>query len=340
MQSYQGGSVQCRQEGERFTCLRFTGGSPGTTGAAFYRLQLPFTYLRARGHNVTVSLNLPQGDSSVVVAQRTANPHASRLFQHLARNTNTKCIYEIDDNVFEIEAHSAAHDGWSYVDDLISVEANAAVAHAVTVSTPKLGSVFGGLNDNLYVLPNTVPATLLSREKRVRPGKDNLRIGWGGSATHAEDWAPYAAAIARVVEKSYSSLCVTGPTYVESPSVVQEPWCELVPDWWKRVETFDVGLAPLVDSEFNRSKSFIKILEYASLGVPFICSPVGPYAEHVIDGVNGLFARTPEEWADLLDKLIRSPWLRSQLADRARGWADLWTTETHIRKWEEVYLNG
>jgi glycosyltransferase involved in cell wall biosynthesis len=113
-----------------------------------------------------------------------------------------------------------------------------------------------------------------------------------------------------------------------------------MPDWWRRVATFDIGLAPLVDNRFNRSKSFIKILEYAALGVPFIASPVGPYADHVVDGVTGFLASTPDEWAERLDQLIRSPWLRMKIGGAARDWAAEWTTDRWIGKWEELYLNG
>jgi hypothetical protein len=316
------------------------GWTAGQDGCAFYRIELPFTFLRKRGHVVTVGINLPAGDPSILVAQRTANPHATRLFQHMVRNRGVRGVYEIDDDVFSITPDSAAYEGWSYVDDLISVEANAAVAHMVTTSTDHLSSRFAELNPNVYTLPNTVPGSILNVLPRRVTDKSKLRIGWGGSATHSADWQPYAEAISKVVAEHGSTLCITGPVYADSTRVLTEPWCRTVPEWWQRVSTFDIGLAPLVDSLFNRSKSFVKVLEYAALGVPFIASPVGPYADHVIPGETGLLAATPEEWADALTQLIRSPWLRNKLGNNAREWAATWTTENHIRSWEEVYLNG
>ncbi len=35
-----------------------------------------------------------------------------------------------------------------------------------------------------------------------------------------------------------------------------------------------VGIAPLVDRPFNRSKSWIKGLEYSAFGLPFVASPL------------------------------------------------------------------
>lgn len=277
-------------------------------------------------------------DMDVLVAQRTCNPHASAQFQHMARKReDVRTVYEIDDDVFSIEPGSSAYDGWSYVDDKIAVEANAAAADAVTVSTSGLADVFQDLSDNVHLLPNTVPLELLSMDKGRHKG---LRIGYGGSPTHAGDWAPYAYAIGKASTEQGAELCVTGPDEIGTANVVQEPWCANVPDWWRRVATFDIGLAPLVDSRFNRSKSFIKILEYAALGVPFIASPVGPYREHVIDGVNGFLASTPEEWSERLTQLIRSPWLRVKMGNQARDWARDWITEEWIGAWEKLYLHG
>jgi hypothetical protein len=40
---------------------------------------------------------------------------------------------------------------------------------------------------------------------------------------------------------------------------------------------FDIGIAPLVDIPLNRSRSNIKLKEYAAGGTPWLASPVGPY---------------------------------------------------------------
>jgi hypothetical protein len=42
---------------------------------------------------------------------------------------------------------------------------------------------------------------------------------------------------------------------------------------------FDIGVAPLTNNTFNRAKSWIKGLEYAAAGIPFLASPVEPYLD-------------------------------------------------------------
>jgi glycosyltransferase involved in cell wall biosynthesis len=69
-----------------------------------------------------------------------------------------------------------------------------------------------------------------------------------------------------------------------------------------------VGFVPLVDSPFNRSKSFLKGLEYAASGIPFIASPTYEY-ELLHEAGVGRLASTPDEWrdhaAELLDLGVR-----------------------------------
>ncbi len=55
-------------------------------------------------------------------------------------------------------------------------------------------------------------------------------------------------------------------------------------------------------------------------GIPVVASPVGVAAEVITDGECGFLARTPEEWADRLGRLLCDAPLRERLgrAGRAR----------------------
>ena len=71
---------------------------------------------------------------------------------------------------------------------------------------------------------------------------------------------------------------------------------------------FDIGLAPLFDSEFCRSKYFNKYLEYSTNNICGIYSNVMPYTLVVEDGENGILAdNNPESWLDAICKLLEKP---------------------------------
>ena len=55
-----------------------------------------------------------------------------------------------------------------------------------------------------------------------------------------------------------------------------------------------------------------------STAVPGVASPVGMVAEFTRDGVNGMLARTEDEWVEKLTRLIEQPTLRRSIAQAGR----------------------
>jgi hypothetical protein len=66
---------------------------------------------------------------------------------------------------------------------------------------------------------------------------------------------------------------------------------------------FDIGIVPLSDVPFNHAKSFIKGLEYAAAGVPFVSS-YSPEYQHLADCGIGRVAKSDLEWQEHLDCLL------------------------------------
>jgi glycosyltransferase involved in cell wall biosynthesis len=93
--------------------------------------------------------------------------------------------------------------------------------------------------------------------------------------------------------------------------------------WKKETEIddllrFNIGLMPLEDDLWAKGKCAFKALQYMSLGIPAVVSPVGMNTEVVTDGVNGYICNTPEEWYSALEKIMQDPNLRIELGKAAR----------------------
>jgi hypothetical protein len=71
----------------------------------------------------------------------------------------------------------------------------------------------------------------------------------------------------------------------------------------KILEPIDIGIIPLNDIEFNHAKSYIKGLEYAAAGIPFVTS-YSPEYQNLVDGGIGRLAKTKSEWIYHLDELL------------------------------------
>lgn len=69
---------------------------------------------------------------------------------------------------------------------------------------------------------------------------------------------------------------------------------------YARVKDFDIGLAPLVDHDFNKGKSAFKAKQYFSCAVPVLGSPVGENLKLIEDGSNGYFCESPADYGKRL----------------------------------------
>jgi glycosyltransferase involved in cell wall biosynthesis len=76
----------------------------------------------------------------------------------------------------------------------------------------------------------------------------------------------------------------------------------------------DIGLFPLFDVEDSYARGIMKATVYMSAGLATICSAIGANNRLIDDGVNGLLARTPDEWYDKLEQLILDRDLRARLS--------------------------
>lgn len=65
---------------------------------------------------------------------------------------------------------------------------------------------------------------------------------------------------------------------------------------YKIIATFDIGVSPLTDNEFNRCKSAFKLKQCLSCGVPVLGSSVGENKTFLRDGINGYFCDAPDDF--------------------------------------------
>jgi glycosyltransferase involved in cell wall biosynthesis len=74
-----------------------------------------------------------------------------------------------------------------------------------------------------------------------------------------------------------------------------------------RIARFDVGVAPLLDTEINRCKSAFKLKQYMSCGVPVLAGPLGENGRFLEHGVNGLACRSVNEFRQGIYRMAGIP---------------------------------
>ncbi len=195
-------------------------------------------------------------------------------------------------------------------------------ADAVIVSSTALAAALPGGRQADAVLP-TVPD--VGRYPLVDPRRRApLRVGWVGNAGNLPHLDPLREVLERLADEGIVRLEVVSSRPWPGPS-------EFRP--WRREEEhalfarFDVGIMPLLDTEYTRAKAGFKLLQYMAAGLPVVASPVGVNTQLVRDSGAGMLADTPDAWERALRALAADPDLRARHGSKGRlfveSYADL-----------------
>lgn len=285
--------------------------------------------------------------ADVVVAQRVNAYDGLSLWRRWGTTPSMRTVYENDDDIFNITHENAmAYDTYKE-----GTEAREAVlrycntAGMITTTTPHLADAHRAMSPHVpvTVLPNCVPEWVLDLEHDPRNGR--LRVGWVGGSSHDRDVLEAANATRRFIKRFPSwQLCIGGVDYRDKFKVRDAmfmPWIHVTDDprLYYRVIDFDIGLCPLVDTEFARSKSPVKALEYMSRGAVVIASDVEPYRRFITHGKNGFLVKQGQEheWLKYLSLLASDEDLRLSMKANALETASQWTIEKHWPLWLNAY---
>ncbi len=198
----------------------------------------------------------------------------------------------------------------------------------IIASTGFLARSAGSLGKPCWVHRNAANLELVYLSERAcgirRPADGKLVIGYAsGTPTHNRDFSLISSALqsflndhpeAELRTIGYLDLDRSWDAFSDRLSRYPAlPWRSL-PSWLAQL---DLNLAPLaMDNPFAQSKSEIKYMEAALVGVPTLASPTDAFTTAIRSGENGLLAASPDEWRSQLEKLT-SPGLRQALGRAA-----------------------
>ena len=269
--------------------------------------------------------------ADIIATQRYAVPDvaaAAALAAHCQR-TGAALAYDLDDDLLHIPRDHP---------ETLALRPKAKVvqrllrdATAVFVSTPALAASLAPLRRDAIVIPNGLDERLWADPpggqtpgRRTRGGP--VRLLCMGSATHDADFSVIEQALARLRDTfgervTIDMLGVTTrsdlPDWIERPAMPPNATATYpgFVNWITQEPGWDIGLAPLADTGFNRCKSSIKTLDYAALGLAVVASDVPAYRASLADGPGGMLAANqPEAWYAALSRLVRDEALRRGLA--------------------------
>ncbi|MCL2925021.1 MAG: tetratricopeptide repeat protein, partial [Trichodesmium sp. MAG_R04] len=249
-------------------------------------------------------------------------------------------FYEIDDLIFDPEEYPDSFDSYAgqITHDeyeglcrgtILFEEAMALFDYGIT-STPALAQEMEKIisTKTIFIHRNALDSHNSEFLKVGIPKikRDYISIFYGtGTKAHNSDFNELAApAIAQILE-NYPQIRLTVVGYLTLPEVLLSyqdriDQVEVIRDirvYWDFLQQADINIAVLHSTKVNNCKSELKWFEAALLGVPSVVSATQTYLEVVEHGVDGLIAKTTEEWYENLERLVTNEQLRSSLAEAA-----------------------
>jgi glycosyltransferase involved in cell wall biosynthesis len=344
------------------------------------RLPLPASMRDRPGTTMADVVDFMAERYDVIIAQQVGagGTGAEQTFQALARSGKFFTVLETDDNLMALHSGHLEEARREMEQRAKAYVAAAEVADLVTVTTPALAEVMSGINPNVRIIPNYidramfdlpgggqhVPPTRMvepggwSRMRAGWPGPEQMLIGWGGSSTHRVDfdvaWPGLQRLLSKRPEVCFASMGVAFRANDPALAKLERRgqfaglrWMDMTKERWsdyyRRVGWYDIGLAPLEMNAFNASKSWIKILEYCAMGVPFVASASPEYrrfletdlasTKSTKTGPFGYLVQSEHDWYPTL-AAITSDWAElRRMQARARIYARQFTIQGHIGEW-------
>lgn len=224
-------------------------------------------------------------------------------------------IYELDDPLY-VPYVSPANGYLSYLKFFGKVATICALSRVVIVNSKHHGEFAARFNKDVREIPSLVDGDVFFRVPRP---SDTPRpcIGWSGSASTAPNLAMIAGPLRDLARIYDYRLHLIGATRFDLPGV------EFTSQEWRGdtevadLRQFDIGLVPLPDNEWNRRKFYLKVVQYMTLGIVPVATPLGSNPEVIEHGVTGFLARGPTEWVEFLQRLLGDAELRVRMSQRA-----------------------
>lgn len=251
-------------------------------------------------------------DFDVVFLQRTAF-HETVLPELLLARSNPRIIYDFDDSVF------VRADGQADPRRRRAFHTIVRTAAHVIAGNPYLAEQAEGVGA-ISIIPSVIDTDIY--KPRLAPAdRQRLVIGWMGTAGHFPYFDVMTPAVLQILaDFPHARLRIVSNGEYEPlrghPQVEQVQWSaerELAD-----LQSFDVGLMPLRDDAWTRGKCGFKLIQYMSVGIPTVASPVGVNRD-LVRPDSGVLAASSRDWYAALRRLLSRADLRASMGAAGRG---------------------
>ena len=254
----------------------------------------------------------------------------------LAKILRRRYIYDFDDAIW-LPNYSEANARFHWIKAYWKVNYCMKWAYRITAGNDYLADYARRFNKNVYVIPTTID-TEGHHNLECDHSAEPVTIGWTGTHTTMR-YLEFLIPILQELEEDHTFrfLIISN----EKPDFKLKSLEYL--KWSKETEIEDlsqiqIGVMPLEQDIWSEGKCGFKGLQYMSLGMATVMSPVGVNNTIVRDGVNGFLCDTPEEWKASIKMLLEDSALRRRLGSEGRKTViDLYSVKANKEKYLALF---
>ncbi|MFZ0944004.1 MAG: hypothetical protein WB930_02255 [Syntrophobacteraceae bacterium] len=231
-------------------------------------------------------------------------------------------VYELCDDLEALPPTSPMRAFYSQSNNMLLIKRLAHYCDALQFSSPELEMKYGYLNRRCCVFPNQV---LITSPERLQKSEQTVIVGWGGSIGHFHDMAKISDRLIHWImsrDNVRLYLMCADPIWELFEALPGDRKRRFatgsVDDYYSFVSHLDIGIAPLEDTAFNRSRSDVKFLEFAAHGVVPVLQATGPYLRSAKQGRTAFLFNTPDQLIATLDHLVSDASARHSVSASAR----------------------
>ncbi|MDO4940324.1 MAG: hypothetical protein Q4E33_01360 [Erysipelotrichaceae bacterium] len=235
----------------------------------------------------------------------------------IAKKAGKHLVYVLDDDILNVPSYISSAPNYLKPSTKKQIRTIMSNCDTFLTTSPVLLEKYGKGFKNAFLINEPSLNRIDKKEKNKK-----IKVGFAGSIDRAQDLNQILRdTIEKLVNKYHDEIDIefmgAKPKFVEEFGLTYLPYQDGYDAYTAFMSkcNWDIGLAPMPDTEFHRCKYYNKFVEYASFGIVGVYSNLEPYVYGIKDGVNGLLVNnTTDEWYNAIVRLIEDNKLRETIS--------------------------
>ena len=260
----------------------------------------------------------------------------------LCHRAGKTLLYILDDDLLHVPEYLGSGPYYSQKSVKRHIKRMMQYSDALASPSPILLQKYKNLFAHTFQL---IEPSLFCRKNKPIHKDGKVRIGFAGSSDRGSDIdLILSEVLTQICEKYGDSVSIeffgVHPQIAETIPCTVYPYHDSYEFYQQAMQklNWDIGLAPMPDTDFHSCKHFNKLVEYAGFGVCGVYSDVLPYRGAVQNQYNGLLCpNTTDAWVTALIHLIENHSLRQSISQNCLKQANtVFSVPFAAKKFEEA----